>query len=810
MITLKKFTFIIISFFCIAIYSQTETVFIDFGQNNTVLAGSESDNTVWNNVTNKDNGIVYSLINSNNIKTGIKFNISDGFEGISSSGTTTPGTPITYPSSATKDFFYGSTSNPLGTLAFNNLIIGKEYTISFFASRTEVSDNRETKYEIVGSTTQTVLLNAANNTTNATTAITFTPKTDGSAIINISAGANNTNSSKYFYLGAIELSFETDATVYSNNALLIDFGSPNYLSNSPWNNLTDYTTSGKIDNITNYGGNNSGIKLSVTDAFSFYNEEGGIAGLSTGYPNSVTQDSFFGNAAIFETYPINNEGKIKFENFSPSEDLTITIYSSRMDYVDNYNRETKYEISGATTETLYLNANNNTNYSTTTTLKPNANGEILISLVPGSNNTTPEQFFYIGALSIDYTAIPNISLKYPNGGEFWQVGKTPEITWESSSLSSTIDLEYSTDNGNSWTTIATGISNTTNSYNWTIPNNVSTQCKVRVTSNTVSDTSDASFEISSNNLNCNIVVLGSSTAYGTGASPIENSWVNLFKNEVFQKNTQINVINLALGGYTTYQILPTGTTISGVSETIDVDRNITKALSYNPIAIIVNMPSNDTEKGYSPANQMSNYATIKNAAYSASDVPIYFATTQPRNFSTNFTSKTADQITVKNDIISTYGTYSINFWDDISDEDGYILSNLNSGDGVHLNNDGHSLLFAKVSEKNLHELGCNSTSLGINEFLIDESSFKVFPNPTSGNITLNFMSDSIGKLNIEVFDLMGRQLFIKNDFNFNIGNNSIPFNLTNELDVNTQLIYGEFTFKTAKGNAKKRVSIVLK
>ena len=161
----------------------------------------------------------------------------------------------------------------------------------------------------------------------------------------------------------------------------------------------------------------------------------------------------------------------------------------------------------------------------------------------------------------------DITITAPNGNEFWQVGKTPSISWESSGLTSDILLEYSTNNGGSWNIITT-VSNSTNSYEWVIPNSVSKQCLVRATSNATADTSDTAFEISDDASSCNIVVLGSSTTAVTGASQPSNSWVNLYASAIFQKNTKLTVVNLAVPGYNTFQNLPTGTSIPS-GETID-------------------------------------------------------------------------------------------------------------------------------------------------------------------------------------------------------------------------------------------------
>lgn len=56
-----------------------------------------------------------------------------------------------------------------------------------------------------------------------------------------------------------------------------------------------------------------------------------------------------------------------------------------------------------------------------------------------------------------------------------------------------------------------------------------------------------------------IVVLGSSTAEGAGASVRKNSWVSRFARYVKNTDPTNEVVNLAKGGYTTCAIMPNGT-----------------------------------------------------------------------------------------------------------------------------------------------------------------------------------------------------------------------------------------------------------
>jgi hypothetical protein len=108
-------------------------------------------------------------------------------------------------------------------------------------------------------------------------------------------------------------------------------------------------------------------------------------------------------------------------------------------------------------------------------------------------------------VSIIYTtstkAAPSVKVTSPNGGEDWMKGMYYPITWnaEGDFNATPVCLYYTTDNGQTWFTIAEWIANSGH-YNWTVPsvNTASALIKVTVTdinSNTVSDTSDASFAI---------------------------------------------------------------------------------------------------------------------------------------------------------------------------------------------------------------------------------------------------------------------------------------------------------------------------
>ena len=216
-----------------------------------------------------------------------------------------------------------------------------------------------------------------------------------------------------------------------------------------------------------------------------------------------------------------------------------------------------------------------------------------------------------------------------------------------------------------------------------------------------------------------IVVLGSSTAAGSGVQDVNNSWVNRYTKYLQTLDPTNQVINLAKGGYTTFAIMPTGTPSYDTGSNIlsvDTERNIDKALSYNPGAIIINMPTNDVSNGIPVDTQMDNFKTVIDMA-EAAGVKVWITTSQPHNFGESYDGPYGDgkepdpwkqtardqfrELTER--IMATYGERAIDFYTDIATEDGYsfIRPEYDSGDGVHLNDAAHAILFEKVKEKNI-------------------------------------------------------------------------------------------------------------
>ncbi len=195
-----------------------------------------------------------------------------------------------------------------------------------------------------------------------------------------------------------------------------------------------------------------------------------------------------------------------------------------------------------------------------------------------------------------------------------------------------------------------------------------------------------------------LVILGSSTSAGAGASPSDSAYVKRFSKYLQDSvNNSCTITNLAVGGYNTRKIQP-----AWFGGTVDTAKNIDKALSLNPDALLINMPSNDAASGFTLSEQKANFLRVMAKADSF-NVPVWITTTQPRNLSA---AGRDSLIHMKNWIMATFPDSYIDFWTGIAAADGSILPAYNSGDGVHLNNAGHRILFNRVISSNLIDSLC--------------------------------------------------------------------------------------------------------
>lgn len=189
-----------------------------------------------------------------------------------------------------------------------------------------------------------------------------------------------------------------------------------------------------------------------------------------------------------------------------------------------------------------------------------------------------------------------------------------------------------------------------------------------------------------------IVVLGSSTAAGVGPSTPDSAWVNRFRRRLQSWHPDYQVSNLARGGYTTYHLMPAGFQPPPNRPQPDSLRNISAALALVPDAILINLPSNDAAQGVSVDQQLTNFRAMVQVADSQG-VPVWICTPQPRLFGP---PQLAMQLALRDSILVAFGSRAIDFWTGLADSLALPLPIYDAGDGVHLNDAGHALLFHRV------------------------------------------------------------------------------------------------------------------
>lgn len=102
---------------------------------------------------------------------------------------------------------------------------------------------------------------------------------------------------------------------------------------------------------------------------------------------------------------------------------------------------------------------------------------------------------------------PQITVLFPNGGENLVPGEKVQTYFDTNGLSNNLTLQYSTDEGATWTNLNTNYNKNNKRYQWTVPSVSTSKARFRVAENSggVSDESDANFTILGVPSNLNVV-----------------------------------------------------------------------------------------------------------------------------------------------------------------------------------------------------------------------------------------------------------------------------------------------------------------
>ncbi len=186
-------------------------------------------------------------------------------------------------------------------------------------------------------------------------------------------------------------------------------------------------------------------------------------------------------------------------------------------------------------------------------------------------------------------------------------------------------------------------------------------------------------------------VIGSSTAAGVGASA-GHGWVDLLRSDYAGRG--VSVVNLAASGSVSYQGLPGGSPPPPGRPPPDPAHNIDAALSQGPKLVIASYPSNDTAAGYSAEETVGNLLTIR-ASAADRGVPSVVTSTQPsRPVPTAAHAATVAQIDGR--LAAEFGPCFVEIRSVLATPQNTLDPRYDSGDGQHLNDAGHLVVFQRV------------------------------------------------------------------------------------------------------------------
>ncbi|PRD56385.1 DUF4886 domain-containing protein [Sphingobacterium gobiense] len=198
----------------------------------------------------------------------------------------------------------------------------------------------------------------------------------------------------------------TDMVNYKDWGGSFDFIDPIYLDFGQaagadgWNGVTSPLDGFSITNLRDHHGEFTGVSFVIEERFNGVNTDG-VAQTTTDFnmPESVARRSYFGNAGGAFGGMLIEKSVVRFYGLDPEKSYDLCYYGSRNNVSDN--RETFYTAKGANEKTTLLNtSNNSTDIACTNGIRPNADGEITVTIGAGPNNTNGTKFFYITSMRI--------------------------------------------------------------------------------------------------------------------------------------------------------------------------------------------------------------------------------------------------------------------------------------------------------------------------------------------------------------------------------------------------------------------------
>ena len=333
---------------------------------------------------------------------------------------------------------------------------------------------------------------------------------------NITTGASNSGS----YTWSVPSLVSSQYLIKASNASNLAY---NDVSNANFSIATPITVTSPNGGENFYGCSTYTISFSKTTCISYFNVYYSLDSAAT-WNTIATQQSNNGSTTQSVSWLVPNgitstKALIKVSdyytpatfdisnavfNISPSNDITVTSPNGGESWVGLSTHTLSWTNlpSASGQYSLYYSTDGGSSW---TSIASNISGNTYNWTAP---NIPTTQYLikvmdYVNTCKYDvsnanFTITPATPiLLTPNGGEVLQQSCTYYITWNSSTFFSSVRLDYSSDNGLTWTNITTGASNS-GSYSWSVPSLVSSQYLIKASNASnlaYNDVSNANFSI---------------------------------------------------------------------------------------------------------------------------------------------------------------------------------------------------------------------------------------------------------------------------------------------------------------------------
>lgn len=166
-----------------------------------------------------------------------------------------------------------------------------------------------------------------------------------------------------------------------------------------WDGFSSHLAGSSILNLKDVEGDFTGVTLTIMERFNGVNGDGVLGGDVFGMPDEIAKSSFFGNSKGEFSDMLIEKSVVKISGLEAGKKYSFCFFGSRGGVTDN--REAAYILDGDSTHEVFLDASSNKDKTVCAPeVMSDENGEIVLTVTAGPNNTNGTGFYYITAMQI--------------------------------------------------------------------------------------------------------------------------------------------------------------------------------------------------------------------------------------------------------------------------------------------------------------------------------------------------------------------------------------------------------------------------